>query len=75
MPIEPPFNYEEGYYAPTEVKVLIFSKQRHGVEANETGEMRISLSFDIVITSSEKADPGLHEFLSPPPSQWKKFQV
>ena len=69
-----PFNYEEGYYAPTEGRLLLFpSQQRHGVEANETGEMRISLSFDIVITSSEKGDPGLHEFLSPPPSQWKKF--
>ncbi|ELS05082.1 hypothetical protein Xen7305DRAFT_00048210 [Xenococcus sp. PCC 7305] len=69
-----PFNYEEGYYAPTEGRVLIFpSQQRHGVEANETGEMRISLSFDIVITSAEQGDPGLHEFLSPPPSQWKKF--
>ncbi len=69
-----PFNYETGYYAPKEGRILIFpSKQRHGVEANETGEIRISLSFDVVITSSENGDPGLHEFLSPPPSQWKKF--
>lgn len=69
-----PFNYEEGYYAPKEGRLLIFpSQQRHGVEANETGELRISLSFDIVITSAENGDPGLHEFLSPPPSQWKKF--
>jgi uncharacterized protein (TIGR02466 family) len=70
-----PFNYEEGYYAPTEGRVLIFpSQQRHSVEENETGEMRISLSFDIVVTSAEDGDPGLHEFLSPPPSQWKKFE-
>ena len=69
-----PFNYEEGYYAPTEGRILIFpSKQRHGVEANETGEIRISLSFDIVISSVENGDPGLYEFLSPPPGQWKKF--
>lgn len=69
-----PFNYEEGYYAPTEGRILMFpSKQRHGVEANETGEMRISLSFDMVIASAEDGDPGLYEFLSPPPSQWKKI--
>ncbi len=69
-----PFNYEEGIYAPKEGRILIFpSKQRHSVEANKTGEMRISLSFDIVITSAETGDPGMHEFLSPPPSLWKKF--
>jgi uncharacterized protein (TIGR02466 family) len=69
-----PFNYEEGVYAPKEGRILIFpSKQRHSVDANKTGEMRISLSFDIVITSAETGDPGMHEFLSPPPSLWKKF--
>ena len=69
-----PFNYEEGYYAPKEGRILIFpSKQRHGVEANETGELRISLSFDVVISSAENGDPGLYEFLSPPPGDWKKF--
>ncbi len=69
-----PFNYEEGYYAPKEGRVLMFpSKQRHSVQANQTGEMRISLSFDIVVTCAEKADSELHEFLSPPPSLWKKF--
>lgn len=70
-----PFNYEQGFYAPTEGRLLIFpSKQRHGVEANQTGDTRISLSFDIVITSAENGDPGLYEFLSPPPSMWKKFE-
>ena len=69
-----PFNYDQGYYAPKEGRVLIFpSKQRHSVEANQTGETRISLSFDIVITCSEKGNSGLHEYLSPPPSLWKKF--
>ena len=69
-----PFNYEQGLYAPKEGRVLIFpSKQRHSVSANETGEPRISLSFDIIVTCAEKGDPGMHEFLSPPPSLWKKF--
>lgn len=69
-----PFNYDQGHYAPREGRILIFpSKQRHGVGANKTGEMRISISFDIVISSVENEDPGLYEFLSPPPSQWTKF--
>jgi uncharacterized protein (TIGR02466 family) len=60
-----PFNYEEGFYAPKEGRILIFpSKQRHGVEANQTGEVRISLSFDIFITSSDQGNSALHEFLA-----------
>jgi uncharacterized protein (TIGR02466 family) len=70
-----PLNYEEGYYAPKEGRLLIFpSKQRHGVGANQTGEIRISLSFDIFITSSDKIDASLHEFLPPSPNQWKKIK-
>jgi uncharacterized protein (TIGR02466 family) len=70
-----PFNYEQGFYAPREGRILIFpSKQRHGVEANETGEVRISLSFDIFITSSEQKDAALHEFLAPPPNQWQRIE-
>jgi uncharacterized protein (TIGR02466 family) len=69
-----PFNYERGYYAPKEGRILIFpSKQRHGVEANQTGEVRISLSFDIFVTSSEQGNAALHEFLAPSPSKWKKI--
>lgn len=69
-----PFNYKVGYYPPKEGRILIFpSKQSHGVGKNETNEPRISLSFDIVITSADAGDPGLHEYLSPPPSMWKKF--
>lgn len=70
-----PFNYEQGFYAPREGRILIFpSKQRHGVEANETGEVRISLSFDIFITSSEQKNAALHEFLAPPPNQWQRIE-
>jgi uncharacterized protein (TIGR02466 family) len=70
-----PFNYEEGYYAPKEGRILIFpSKQRHGVGANQTGEVRISLSFDIFITSSEQRNAALHEFLAPPPNQWQRIE-
>lgn len=69
-----PFNYKVGYYSPKEGRILIFpSKQMHGVGANQTKETRISLSCDIVITSANNGDPSLHEFLSPPPTMWKKI--
>ena len=69
-----PFNYKTGSYCPKEGRLIVFpSKQTHGVGHNKTEETRISLSFDIVITSVENGDPGLHEFLSPPPSMWKKI--
>ena len=70
-----PFNYKVGSYAPKEGRLLIFpSRQTHGVGPNKTEETRISLSFDIVITSADNGDPGLHEFLSPPPNMWKKIE-
>ena len=69
-----PFNYKTGTYPPKEGRLIIFpSRQTHGVGQNKTDEIRISLSFDIVITSADDGDPGLHEYLSPPPSMWKKI--
>ena len=69
-----PFNYKMGSYSPKEGRLLIFpSRQSHGVAQNKTEETRISLSFDIVITSADNGDPGLHEYLSPPPTMWKKI--
>ena len=69
-----PFNYKMGSYSPKEGRLLIFpSRQTHGVGQNKTNETRISLSFDIVITSANDGDPGLHEYLSPPPNMWKKI--
>ncbi|MBW4527041.1 MAG: hypothetical protein KME18_17930 [Phormidium tanganyikae FI6-MK23] len=60
-------------YPPVEGRLLIFpAKQRHAVTMNETEELRVSLSFDIVLTATEKA-AGAYEFLTPPPNQWKKF--
>ena len=67
------FNYEGVVYEPVEGRLLAFpSKQRHEVNANETKGERISLSFDLVLTSSEEGEAGLYEFLSPSPSQWRR---
>jgi uncharacterized protein (TIGR02466 family) len=62
-------------YLPVEGRLLIFpAKQRHAVTLNETEELRVSLSFDIVLTATGKA-AGAYEFLTPPPNQWKKFSA
>ena len=59
-------------YPPVAGRLLIFpAKQRHAVTRNETEELRISLSFDIVLTATEQE---AYEFLMPPLNQWKKCQ-
>jgi hypothetical protein len=39
---------------------------------NETEDVRVSLSFDIVLTANGSV-AGAYEFLTPPPGQWQKF--
>jgi Putative 2OG-Fe(II) oxygenase len=53
--------------------MLFPAMQRHEVTTNETEELRVSLSFDIVITAAAGAPAGAYEFLTPPPEQWQKF--
>jgi uncharacterized protein (TIGR02466 family) len=61
-------------YPPVAGRLVIFpAKQRHAVTANESDELRISLSFDIVLTAKPGADS--YEFLTPPPHQWQPFQT
>jgi uncharacterized protein (TIGR02466 family) len=60
-------------YAPVAGRLMIFpAKQRHAVTMNESEELRISLSFDIVLTATSNVS-GAYEFLTPPPGQWQKF--
>lgn len=65
------FNYQSAMYEPVERRLLIFpAKLPHDVEPNKSEHERVSLSFDIVLTSRPELGPGLYEFLMPPPSQW-----
>ena len=67
-------NQDSALYLPTEGRLIIFpAKQRHGVSLNHTEGLRISLSFDIVITAKPGASAGTYEFLAPPPSHWQRF--
>jgi uncharacterized protein (TIGR02466 family) len=69
------FNQLQTAYEPVAGRLMLFpAKQRHAVTMNETDELRVSLSFDIVLTAN-KAVAGAYEFLTPPPSQWQRFQT
>jgi uncharacterized protein (TIGR02466 family) len=69
------FNQLQTDYVPVAGRLLIFpAKQRHAVSMNETEDLRISLSFDIVLTANGSAS-GEYEFLTPPPSQWQRFET
>ena len=61
-------------YLPVEGRLMMFpAKQRHAVTMNETEDLRVSLSFDIVLTATATA-AGEYEFLTPPPTQWQRFK-
>lgn len=67
-------NFRQGYYLPEPGRLLMFpSKQQHSVDANQTDELRLSVSFDIVMTSAVQQGKETPEFLSPPPDLWKPF--
>jgi hypothetical protein len=67
-------NQDQALYLPTEGRLILFpSKQRHGVTMNHTEGLRISLSFDIMMTAAPGQAAGSYEFLTPPPNQWKRF--
>lgn len=67
-------NQDQAMYLPTEGRLILFpAKQRHGVTVNHTEGLRISLSFDIVLTARSGSAAGSYEFLTPPPTQWRPF--
>jgi uncharacterized protein (TIGR02466 family) len=69
------FNQIQIAYEPVPGRLLLFpAKQRHAVTTNETEELRVSLSFDIVLTAAPGAAAGSYEFLTPPPQQWQKLE-
>jgi uncharacterized protein (TIGR02466 family) len=68
-------NQDQAVYLPTEGRLIIFpAKQRHGVTPNHTDDLRLSLSFDIVLTAAPGQAAGAYEFLMPPPTQWQRFR-
>lgn len=70
------FNAPTAHFRPTEGQLIIFpSSANHAVEANQTDEMRISISYDLVLTARENYDSGrTPEFLVPSPAKWRKAE-
>jgi uncharacterized protein (TIGR02466 family) len=69
-----PFNQDQALYPPVEGRLMIFpSRQRHGVTLNHTDDVRVSVSFDIVLTAAAGSAAGAYEFLTPPPELWRRF--
>jgi len=67
-------NQDQALYSPKEGRLILFpAKQRHGVTLNHTDDVRVSLSFDIVLTAATGKAAGTYEFLTPPPDQWRRF--
>lgn len=67
------FNHQSAVYRPVPGRIVLFpAKQTHSVDANLTDEARVSISYDLVVTSRGTADQGHHEFLMPPPSVWRR---
>ena len=65
-------NYHSAAYQPMEGRLLLFpAKQQHDVEKNDSDGTRISLSYDMVLVAREDADPGSHEYVTPPLRQWR----
>ena len=68
-------NIKTAMYLPLPGRLLIFpAKQPHSVATNKSDGMRISVSFDIVMTASKRAGKDTLEFLAPPPDRWKAFE-
>jgi uncharacterized protein (TIGR02466 family) len=65
-------NFQTAIYKPIEGRLMLFpAKQVHSVEPHTSDQTRISMSFDLVLTSRPDHCPGEHEFLMPPPDQWR----
>ncbi|MGD1928411.1 MAG: TIGR02466 family protein [Leptolyngbyaceae cyanobacterium] len=69
-----PLNQDQALYSPVEGRLILFpAKQRHGVTLNHSEEIRVSVSFDIVLTAAADSAAGAYEFLTPPPALWQRF--
>ena len=67
-------NYGSALYQAIPGRLLLFpAKQTHAVEPNQTDEARVSVSYDLIITSRGTPEEGHHEFLMPSPTMWKRI--
>lgn len=68
-----PLNYGAAEYEAIAGRLLLFpAKQRHEVLLNESSNDRLSISFDLVLSTRCDRAGGVHEFLMPPPERWRR---
>lgn len=69
-----PLNTHKVNYEPADGWLFIFpSSLRHFVESNNSTGYRISLSYDLILTSAEQGSLNqTPEFLMPSPTRWRK---
>lgn len=70
------FNTPTATFKPVEGHLVIFpSNTSHAVEPNPTDEMRVSISYDLVLTARLENNPGrTPEFILPSPAKWRKAE-
>lgn len=66
-----PLNHSSALYQPQPGRLILFpAKQPHAVDPNLTDAERVSIVYDLVITS--RGSHGRHEFLMPAPALWRR---
>lgn len=69
-----PLNYASALYQPVDGRIVLFpAQQLHDVLVNESALERISLSYDLMVSSRGDRPGGVHEFLMPPPTRWRRL--
>ncbi len=69
-----PLTFGSAAYEAVPGRLVIFpAKQRHEVLAHEGTENRVSVSYDLVVSSRSDRPGGVHEFVMPPPERWRRL--
>jgi uncharacterized protein (TIGR02466 family) len=69
-----PLTYGSAVYEAVPGRLLVFpAKQRHEVLPHGGVEERVSVSYDLVVSSRVDRPGGVHEFVMPPPDRWRRL--
>ncbi|EAP99851.1 hypothetical protein JNB_06769 [Janibacter sp. HTCC2649] len=69
-----PLSHGSAVYQAVAGRLLVFpAKQRHEVLPHGGAEARVSVSYDLVVSSRADLPGGVHEFDMPPPDRWRRL--
>lgn len=71
------FNTPRVNYQPEDGWLILFpSSLNHAVEANDSTDYRVSISYDLILTATEpSSNTKAPEFLMPSPTRWRKASL